>query len=65
MSYKGEMTVADLRWCRSHDWGKDATLRDGIIYDLTDEAVDMDGNVFRKTDCSFGSRKALRDWAGY
>lgn len=62
--YHGEMTQRDLAWARSHDWGIQVKLKDGIIYDLFDDCVMKDGQLIRK-EVSFGSRQALRDWAGY
>ena len=49
------LTYSHLAWCRSHDWGRNATLFNGVI-----TLTDLDGEVQK-----FDEFEALLAWAGY
>jgi len=57
------MNEKHLNWCRSHDWGRNASLVDGKIY-LIEEYLDKD-NIRIEKPISFSSFRKLKSWAGY
>jgi hypothetical protein len=58
------MNEKHLNWCRSHDWGRFATLsHDGKI-SVIEVSFDKD-NVRREKPVYFSSFKKLKEWAGY
>ena len=59
----GTLTTDDLRWCKMHDWGRDAELEGGGIRRLTTvEAVD---GGYETVLHEFGDRAGLMEFAGY
>lgn len=54
--YKKEMTKANLKWAKEHDWGNSARLENGLIF-VRDEYLEK--------DVAFGTMQQLRIWAGY
>jgi len=54
-----------LGWCRSHDWGKDAEIRDGLIYGIEEIIVSNDGKYSYVIDVVFDTVDELIIWAGY
>jgi hypothetical protein len=57
------MNEKHLNWCRSHDWGRNAVLRNGVIYGLIDSTVT--NGIRTDKEISFKDFSKLRDWAGY
>jgi len=49
-----------MKWIRSHDWGRDAWIKDGIVYGLLDVTTDSVTIVSMPAD-----KQILARWAGY
>jgi hypothetical protein len=58
------MNEEHLTFCRAHDWGRNATLSYGTIYNLKETTVTKAGKVKTRAR-AFSNPAALMAWAGY
>lgn len=58
------MNQKHLKWARSHDWGREAFLKNGKLLVINSEPAESYG-VSRGAWIEFASFENLRAWAGY